>query len=126
MTKVTLSQECENDPNKQFIEDFNLAFAQCDTEYIASCFSDDAQWQMVGGPVWNGKAAITEALKDMSDGDASELIMDTIVSSQNKCAASGALKYPSGRGISYCDVYTFTSDAPDKKIKTLTAYAIET
>lgn len=126
MTKVTISQDCENDPHKQIIEDFNLAFAKCDTDFIANCFSDDAQWQMVGGPIWDGKAAIIESLKDMNADEASELILDSIISSGNKCAASGILKYSGGRDVAYCDVYTFTDDTRDKKIKTLKAYAIET
>ncbi len=124
MTKVTIHQDCDNDPNKEFIKDFNLAFAECNVDFIADCFSEDATWQMIGGPAWNGKAAIIEALKTMSDGDASELIMDTIVSSDNKCAASGVLKYSNGRDIAYCDVYTFTANT-NKKIRTLKAYAIE-
>lgn len=125
MTKLTISQDCKGDPNKQFIEEFNMAFAKCDTDFIASCFAEDAEWQMIGGPVWKGKAAIIETLKDMNNGDASELVMDNIVSSGNKCAASGALKYSHGKSIAYCDVYTFTDDTPDRKIKTLKAYAIE-
>ncbi len=125
MTKITISQDCENDPNKKYIEDFNLAFAKCDTNFIASCFSDDAKWQMIGGPVWDGKAAIIKALETMNDGDASELVMDNIVSSGSKCAASGTLKYSDGKAVAYCDVYTFTNDMPDKKIKSLKAYAIE-
>lgn len=125
MTKITIASACEGDPRKQFIEDFNLAFAQCDTEYILSCFADDAHWEMAGGTAWDGKDAIEAALSDMNDGEASELIMDTVISKGNVCAANGALVYADGRSVLYCDVYTFTSEAPDAKIKTLIAYAIE-
>ena len=61
----------------------------------------------------------------MNDGKASEMIIEGIVSSGDKCASNGKLLYTEGKGVAYCDVYTFTSDAPGAKIQSLTAYAIE-
>lgn len=125
MTKVTISEDCENAPKKQFIKDFNIAFAKQDINFILECFADDAYWEMVGGQSWGGKEAIAAALKTMNGGEASELIMDNIISHGNNCAANGILKYPDGSSVAFCDMYTFTSHAKEAKIKTLIAYAID-
>ena len=125
MTKITIDADCANAPKKQFIKDFNIAFAKEDIDYILDCFADNARWEMVGGQTWNGKKEIAEALKSMNGGEASELVMDSILSHGKQCAANGVLKYPGGRNVAYCDMYTFTSHAKDAKIKLLKAYAIE-
>jgi hypothetical protein len=125
MTKVTISEDCDNAPKKQFIKDFNIAFAKEDTAFILDCFADDAHWEMIGGASWAGKAAIAEALQSMDGGEASELIIDNILSHGRRCAANGVLKYPDGSSVAYCDIFVFTSHAVDAKIQTLTAYAIE-
>jgi ketosteroid isomerase-like protein len=58
MTKVTISEDCENAPKKEFIKDFNIAFAKEDIDYILDCFADDAHWEMVGAQSWDGKEEI--------------------------------------------------------------------
>jgi hypothetical protein len=125
MTKVTISEDCENAPKKEFIKDFNIAFAKEDIDYILDCFADGAHWEMVGAQSWDGKEEIAKALKTMNGGEASELIIDSILSHGDKCAANGILKYPDGSSVAYCDIYTFTGHAKDAKIKTLKAYAID-
>ncbi len=125
MTKISISPDCDNALKKQFIEDFILAFAKEDIEFILSCFADDAHWEMVGAASWTGREEIRKALETMDGGEASEMIIDSILSHGNKCASNGVLKYSNGSSVAYCDVYTFTGPEADEKIKTLKAYAIE-
>ena len=125
MTRITISNQAQTDPNIQFIKDFNLAFATCDVDYISSCFANDATWEMVGGGSWTGKQAINQSLATMGTDVATEMIIDSVITSENRCATNGTLKYEGGRGVAYCDVYTFINQGADMKIKTLTAYAIE-
>lgn len=124
MIKISLSKNIEDNATTKFITKFNLAFAECDTDYILSCFAEDAHWEMAGGPSWRGRDAIRKTLATMNDGDASEVILDNIIVSGNQCAASGTLKYEHGRNVTYCDVYTFAPGT--ETIQTLKAYAIET
>lgn len=125
MPKITISEDCGNAPKKQLIKDFNIAFAKGDTATILNYFADDIHWEMIGGDTWDGKEAVKAALKTMNGGEASELIIDNIVSHGDRCAANGSISYPDGSTIAYCDMYTFSGHAPDAKIKTLIAYAIE-
>lgn len=125
MIKTTTTEDCENDPKKQLVKDFNIAFAKEDIDFILNCFVEDAHWEMVGAQAWDGKEAISAALKTMNGGEASELVINNILSEDNRCVADGVIKYPDGSAVAYCDVYAFTGHEASPKIKTLTAYAIE-
>ena len=125
MTTLTISEDAQNAPHISFIKDFNLAFAKCDTDFIRNAFTDDARWEMVGEQRWEGKDQIAAALEGMSDGEASELVIELILSEGNRCVSNGSLVYPDGRSIAYCDVYTFSGEGDDMKIQSLKAYAIE-
>jgi hypothetical protein len=126
MVKVVIDEDCENAPKKQYIRDFNIAFAKSDTTRLLSMVSDDVSWTMVGAKSINGKAAVEKELQTLLETKATALILDSIISHGNRCAASGALKYRDGGSVAFCDMYVFASHGKNARIKNLTSYAIET
>jgi hypothetical protein len=126
MVKVVIDEDCENAPKKQYIRDFNIAFAKSDTSRLLSMVSDDVSWTMVGTKTIEGKAAVGKELQTMLETKATALIVDSIISHGNRCAASGVLEYGDGGSGAFCDMYVFTSHGKNARIKDVTSYAIET
>lgn len=125
MTKITVLVDCRNASKMEQIKDFIIALAKGDVKSVLSYFADDICWETVGRISWNGKEALTEVLNAMTKVQASELIIDNIVSDSMRGSANGVLKYKDGSTIAFCDMFTFTSQAKDAKIKTLIAYDID-
>lgn len=110
----------------QFIKDFTIAFATGDTAHILESFTDDADWQMVGGERWQGKDAIATALTNIRAGEVTELVVHTIMSHGKLASANGLFRFNDGSEVAFCDVYRFSSHAKDAKIQELVAYVINT
>ena len=124
MTKIYVTEDCGNAPKKEYIREFNIAFAEADVEKILSMFSDDAEWVMVGNTAYHGKIEIEKALRAAKLKEAEELLIDNILSHGNRCSANGMLVFKDV-SIHFSDVYTFSRHAADAKIKKLISYAIE-
>lgn len=126
MLKISVSQDCGNAPQKQFIKDFNIAFAQDETAKVLDLVTDDVRWEIVGDKVFQGKIKLTPALKKMATGGpkATELVIENIVGNGDRCAANGTMKFDDGSKLAFCDMYIFASDAPDAKLKELISFAI--
>lgn len=122
--KMTILDDCGNAPKKAFIRDFNIAFAENQTEKILASMSDDITWNMIGNTVLQGKEEVKKMLKTMEGEKATELILHTLITHGNTAAANGEMHFPSVT-IAFCDVYEFTGHDADAKIKTLTSYGIE-
>ncbi len=122
MTKITIDEDCGNSPKKQFIKEFNIAFAKGDMDYVLDCFSEDIRWEVINHSPVVGREKASDMLKTMAE-PAEELVIDNIVSHGNRCAANGTLRYADGV-VAFCDIYTFTSHAKDAKIRSLIGYAI--
>lgn len=123
MTKISINEDLVDSPHKQFVKDFNSAFAKGDMNYVLDCFSDDILWDVVNHEPVQGKEAVEQMLNEMDD-IADELVIDDIVCDRTKCVANGKLTYADSV-IAFSDLYEFTSDTEDAKIKTLKGYAIE-
>lgn len=124
MVKIIVEEDCGNAPKKEYVRDFNIAFAQNDVDKVLSMMTDDATWRMVGGETYQGGVAIRQALQKMGEAEAQELRLDHILSHGNQCAADGLITYKNSK-VAFCDVYVFSSHAKDAKIKELISYAIE-
>ena len=122
--KITIPDDCGNAPKKEFIRDFNIAFAENNLEKILDCMADDIVWVMVGKKIMNGKEEAKAFLETMGDEKAEELILDTIVTHGDEAAADGIIKLPK-IAVAFCDVYKFTGHDKNAKIKQLTSYGIE-
>lgn len=125
MTKIVCAEDCGNAPKKQYIKDFNIAFAKADVKEVLSMLTDDAEWEIVGEKLVRGKAAIQNELERMNAGPADELHIENLISHGNICAANGVMKFNDTNPVAFCDVYTFSSHAKSAKIKKMTSYAIE-
>lgn len=126
MVKVIIDEDCDNAPKKQYIQDFNIAFAESDTRRLLGMVSDDISWTMVGAKTIKGKATVEKELQTLLETKAASLIIDSILSHGNRCAASGTLEYGDGSSVAFCDMYVFTSHGTNARIKELTSYAVET
>lgn len=124
MVKVTCEEDCGNAPKKQFIKDFNIAYAQADVPALLSMMTDDIEWHLIGADHIHGKEAFKKSLADMSMIEAEELIIDNIISHGDRVAANGEMVYKNNR-IAFCDIYEFDSHGKNAKIKKMTSYGIE-
>lgn len=124
MTKISVAEDCGNAPKKEYVREFNVAFAEADVEKILDMFSDEAEWDMVGNTTYRGKNEIREALQTAKLQKAEELQIDNILSHGNRCSANGTLVFKDV-SIYFSDVYVFSSHAVGARIKKLISYAIE-
>lgn len=122
--KITVPEDCGNAPRKEFIRDFNIAFAENKKDKILEFMADDIEWVMVGDKIMNGKEEVAKSLELMGDEIAEELILDTIITHGDTAACDGIIKY-SKKAIAFCDVYKFTGHDKNAKIRQLTSYGIE-
>lgn len=124
MTKVITEVDCGNSPKKQYILDFNIAFAKSDIETVLNMFDEKAVWDMVGDKTVTGIEDIKNYLLSMELTQAKELVLDNIISHGKTCSANGTIIYGKNK-IAFCDVYTFCSHSKDAKVVRLKSYAIE-
>lgn len=124
MVKVHVSVDCGNAPRKEFIRDFNVAFAENKTDEILAFMADDITWNMIGNKVLHGKEEARKMLETMEGEQAEELILHTIITHGDTAAANGEMKFKE-MTIAFCDVYKFTGHDKLAKIKELTSYGIE-
>ncbi|WP_067147780.1 nuclear transport factor 2 family protein [Pseudotamlana agarivorans] len=124
MVKIITNTDCGNAPKKEFIKQFNIAFAQGDIDFISENVTDNFEWQMIGKKQIKGKSNFIEALKEMQAEDVVELILEKVLTHGKEGAASGILKMKNGKDYAFSDFYTFSS-AKGSQIKALTSYVIE-
>ena len=122
--KINIQPHCGNAPKKEFIRDFNIAFAGMDLNFLENAVTEDIVWEMVGGKTITGKTAFVETLKEMLDFKATELTLNQIITHGAEGAGSGSMKFEDGTTVHFADMYRFNG-AKGQKIKTLTSYAIE-
>lgn len=48
MTKITVIPDCGNAPKKEFLKDFNIAFATGEADFIIQHVSDNIVWSIYG------------------------------------------------------------------------------
>lgn len=124
MVKVQVAEDCGDTPKKQLVKDFNIAFAESNTEKILDIMTGDATWTLVGDNTYQGKDNIRVALEKMQIAEAKELKIDNIISNGNRCVANGTMVFADGV-IGFCDLYVFDSYARDAKIKKLVSYGVD-
>lgn len=122
--EISIPQDCGNAPRKQFIADFNIAFAKGDVQFLSTCFADDAVWNLIGDKQLSGKENIMKALTEMAGYVAQSIEVKTIITHGKTAAAEGSLSFGEGNVIAYCDTYEFVS-AGNNLIKTLNSYIVE-
>ena len=110
MTKIISSPNCGNSPKMKFIEEFNIAFAKGNLEFLIESVSDEIIWNIIGDKKIEGKEHFAEELKKMKSEKVSELILHQILSH--------------GKEYAFSDLYKFHS-AKGENVKEITSYLIE-
>lgn len=124
MTKITVQPDCGNAPRKEFLKNFNVAFATGDTDFIVEHVSDDILWTIHGDKHIHGKKAFTREVNIMKEYTADGLIIYTIITHGREAALNGEMKM-GDTTYTFCDVYRFT-DTKNNIIKELNSYVIKT
>lgn len=122
--KLICKEDCNNAPKKQYILDFNIAFANADTEKILDMLDDNAVWHMVGVKILKDKESIRKQLELISTNKAEVLNIENILSHGKMCSANGQI-YFTNHKVAFCDVYTFSSHSKNAKIKAIQSYVID-
>jgi ketosteroid isomerase-like protein len=119
---VSVPDDCGNSPRKQFLVEFNRAFAEVDVEFVLEHVSDDVVWTMVGSKEISGKQAMRQAMESMMAAKASSMVLHSVITHGREAAANGEFHYPEGEKVAFCDVYQFTKTT-GTTVKRIMSYA---
>lgn len=116
---------CDNAPRQRLLIELNMAFAEGDTDTIASFVAPDIRWEMIGDRVLEGKDAFVAQLRSIEQAKAVSLHVASVLTHGREAAAHGVLDFGGGRRIAFCDVYRFASTAKSALIRSITSYAVD-
>ena len=119
---VAVPSDCGNSPRKKFLVDFNRAFAEGNADFVLDHVSDDIVWNMVGDKEVRGKMSMRSEMESMMVGQASAMVLYSVITHGREAAANGEFHYPGGEKIAFCDVYQFTKTTGNS-VKSITSYA---
>lgn len=122
MTKITIPFDCGNSPKREFIKEFNIAFAKGNADFIIDHVSDDIIWTMHGDKKIEGRQAFAKGIHKMKECVAHELTLHSIITHGKEASANGEITM-NGKTHAFCDVYRFTNTT-SKIIKTMDSYVI--
>lgn len=124
MVKLDIRADCGNSPRKEFLRDFNSAFANGDVPCIATHLTDDIVWDMIGDKKIAGKMGMVKELEKMKDSPVKKMVLHTVVTHGREASANGEMHMLSGDVYAFCDVYTFAKTT-GTAIKVITSYVIQ-
>lgn len=110
--------------NQQFLEKFNKAFAENDTDFILEHVSDDIKWNVIGYQAVQGKEEFAEMLISMQLPDPQKLKIHNIITHGKSASVNGEITSKEGNSFGFCDVIKF-SGFKNPKVKEMTSYVIE-
>jgi hypothetical protein len=125
MVTVNVKPDCGNAPRKFFLRDYHIALANHNLTLILESIADDIQWERVGAQILKGKAEFERTVEDMRDEKLQMVTIDNIITHGNTAAVNGTFTRIGGAVYGFCDVYTFTSNAKNAKIQSITSYLIK-
>ena len=125
MTTITVQESCGNAPKKALLRDFNVAFAENDAEFILANVSDDVVWTIVGDREIQGRGEFADSVEAMTDVDVAALTIDHVITHGTTASVDGTVRLDDGAVYAFCDVYEFSSQAKDAKIRSMMSYVIE-
>lgn len=115
------------DRKEHFLELFNKAFSEGNTDFILSSVTDDISWNLVGEIEVSGKEALSRTLEKMKEMPLPEIIIDEMILHKNKAVVTGAITGEDNTGekkkYGFCDVYCFARN--ELKIEELISYVVE-
>ncbi|TRX59209.1 nuclear transport factor 2 family protein [Fulvivirga sp. M361] len=122
MTKITVTPDCKNAPRKQFLKDFNIAFATGDADFIIRHVNDDIRWNIYGDKHIEGKDHFVKEMNIMKDYTADEVVIHSIITHGREAAVNGEMKM-AGKTYAFCDVYRFTNTTSET-IRQMDSYVL--
>ena len=123
MTKISVIPGCGNAPRKEFLKDFNIAFATGKADFIVDHASNEIEWNIYGDKHISGKEAFITEINIMKAYTADELTIHSIITHGREAALNGEMKM-GDKIYAFCDVYRFTNTTSDL-IKQMDSYVIE-
>ena len=124
MLNVTVNTSCKNSPKREFLKDWNIAFAEGNSAFVLGSVGDDVIWNIVGDKVIVGKAAFENTFAEMKTNKATALTLHKIVIHGKEGTVNGAIVVENGKHYAFCDVYEFTN-AKGTTINSIMSYVIE-
>lgn len=122
MTKITVTPDCGNAPRKEFLKEFNVAFATGNAAFIIEHADDDIVWTIYGDKQIEGKEAFTKEINVMKDYIADEVVIHSIITHGREAALNGEMKM-GDKTYAFCDVYQFTNTTSDV-VKEMKSYVL--
>ena len=100
--------DCGNAPRKEFLKDFNIAFATGKADFIIEHVSEEIVWNIHGDKHITGKEAFSKEVNTMKDYIADEVVIHSIITHGREAALNGEMKMDD-QTYAFCDVYRFTN-----------------
>ncbi len=122
MTKIVIPFDCGNSPKREFIMEFNIAFAKGNADFIIEHVSDDIVWTIYGGKKIEGKELFSKEIYKMKEKVADEMTLHSVITHGKEASANGEIKMGDKTYV-FCDVYVFTN-TKGKIIKTMESYVV--
>ena len=123
MTKINIQTDCNNSPKKQFLKEFNIAFARGHIDFLLKHVDETIQWNIYGDKQIEGKDRFEKAIMEMKDYIVDKMDVFTIITHGAEAAVNGQIK-TNGKIHAFCDIYQFKS-AGSKIITKLHSYVIK-
>jgi len=124
MVELEINADCGNSPRREFLKEFNSAFAKGDTSFIEANLTEEVSWHMVGDRTITGKPAFVAELESMKTSPVKKLVLQTVVTHGRDASASGEMHMATGEVYAFCDVYAFAK-ASGTTLKSITSYVIK-
>lgn len=124
MVELDIRIDCGNSPRKEFLKEFNSAFAKGDVPAIAKHLAEDVTWDIVGDKRIEGKVAMVGELTSMKNSQVKKMILHTVVTHGREASANGEIHMATGDVYAFCDVYAFAKTT-GTQLKSISSYVIK-
>jgi hypothetical protein len=124
VTEINRSGECGNSPKNQLVENVSVALATADVDALSEWVTDEARWEVVGGPTARGRSDLAAAVERAGREEPTAVIIEHVVTHGKAGAVSGRVAFGQ-RTREFCDVYEF-STARGTHVQSVKSYRIDT
>jgi hypothetical protein len=122
--KIEIPVDCGNSPRKNFIKEFNLAFAKGDIDFILEHVDDEIVWEMVGETTLLGKDSISSFLREVTKEKTDSLKIQSIITHGRDASSNGTITSINGKTVAFCDVYKF-KNLKNNILKKIQSYGVQ-
>ncbi|GIZ07617.1 nuclear transport factor 2 family protein [Flavobacterium sp. UMI-01] len=122
MIKINVQVNCNNAPKKEFIKNFNIAFATGNVASFLTHIDENIQWTIHGDKTITGKKQFQDEIISMSAFTADEITIENIITHGAVAAVNGTFSI-NRKSYSFCDIYRFKS-AGSLILKTIDSYLL--